>query len=54
MHGTKDIAKQSRILWPRLEIREAALHAVQPFLALNQELPCQLIHCVHSSSLPES
>jgi hypothetical protein len=53
VHRTEDIADQARILGALFQIGEATLHAVQTFLALDQELPCQFIHCVHSSGRPE-
>ncbi len=53
MHRTEDLSNQSPILWPLLQVGQTALHAVQPFLALDQELPRQLIHCAHSSAWPE-
>src|SRR5208337_337084 len=53
MHRTEYLSNQSRILRPLFQIGQTALHAVQPFLALDQELPRQLIHCAHSSAWPE-
>jgi hypothetical protein len=46
MHGAEYFAKKGGILWARLKIRETLLHTVQAFLALDQKLPCQFIHCV--------
>ena len=53
MHRTEDLSNQSRILGPLLQIGQTALHAVQSFLALDQEFPRQLIHRAHSSARPE-
>ncbi len=39
VHGAKNFRQQCGILRTFFEIREAPFHAVQPFLALNQELP---------------
>jgi hypothetical protein len=53
MHRTKNLSDQSRILRPLLQVGQTPLHAVQTFLALDQELPRQFIHRVHSSARPE-
>ena len=47
-------ARSSCILRPLLQFGQAPLHAVQPFLALDQELPCQIVHDSHSSGRPGS
>ena len=39
VNRTKDIPDQSCILGPFLQIGQTALHAVQPFLALDQKFP---------------
>ncbi len=46
VHRAKDLGDQRSILRTLLQIRQAALHAVQPFLALNQEFSRQFIHCI--------
>ena len=38
VHGAEDICDQFRIFGPCLEVGETALHSIQAFLALNQEL----------------
>jgi hypothetical protein len=52
VHGAKDFAQESGILRARLKICETPLHAVQSFLAFDQELPRQFIHCVETFSWP--
>ena len=52
MHGAEDIAEQRGVLRPLFKVGQAPLHAVQPFLALDQELSRQFIHRVHSSCRP--
>ena len=54
VHGAKDFAQQGSILRPLLELGQAPLHAVQAFLALDQELPRQFVHGSHSSGRPRS
>lgn len=44
MHRPKDLGEKSRILRARLEFSETPLHAVQSLLALDQELPRQIVH----------
>jgi hypothetical protein len=52
MHGAEYLAEKGGILWAGLKIREALLHTVQAFLALDQKLPCQFIHRFEPSSQP--
>jgi hypothetical protein len=51
VHGAKDFTEQVGILRPRFQVGHAPLHAVEPFLAFDQEFACQFIHCVHSSRI---
>ncbi len=49
VHGAEDLSQKLFILRPFLQFRKAPLHAVQPILALDQELPYQIVHGSHSS-----
>src|ERR1035437_3987049 len=44
MHGSKDVRQQGSIVGPLLQFGESPLHAVQPLLALDQELSRQFVH----------
>src|SRR5271157_5622874 len=48
VHGAKDFGNEGGVLGPLLEVGQAALHAVEPFLALDQEFSGQFIrHVCH-------
>ncbi len=44
VHRAEDLADERRVGGLRLKLREAALHAVQPFLALDKKFPDQIVH----------
>jgi hypothetical protein len=52
MHGAEDLAQQSGVVGPRLELRQAALHAVKPFLALRNKLFGQVVHICYIGREP--
>jgi hypothetical protein len=52
MHGAEDLAQQAGILGPRLELRQAPFHAVEPFLALRIKLFGQVVHICYIGRTP--
>ena len=50
MHRTEDVCQQGGIVRPLFQVGQAALHAVQAFLAFDQEFSRQFIHCVDVSA----
>ena len=52
VHRAKGLGKQRTVVRLLLEIGEAPLHAIEAFLALDEELPCQVVGHVDSFRLP--
>jgi hypothetical protein len=53
VHGAKDLIEESGVVGALLQIGEASLHAVEAFLAFDQELSGQFIHHDRSLARPE-